>query len=108
MGTKESKRSPLDDEKIIELYFARDEKAIEETDLKYRKYLFSVVYNVLRDKLDCEECLSDAYLGAWNSMPPTRPKMLKAFLTTIARRAAIKRYHGKLKKSAVCSEMMPA
>ena len=98
-------RTPLDDEKIISLYFERDEKAIEETDFKYRKYLFSVVYNVLGDRLDGEECLNDTYLGAWNAMPPTRPCVLKAFLTTLARRAAIKRYYKGQKKSGVPSEM---
>ncbi|MBQ8439602.1 MAG: hypothetical protein IJX19_02965, partial [Clostridia bacterium] len=90
---KKAARLPLGDDGIIALYFARDEKAIEETDFKYRKYLFSVVYNVLRDRLDCEECLNDTYLGAWNAIPPSRPKVLKAFLTVIARRVAIKRYH---------------
>ena len=98
-------RYPLDDGEIIELYFARDERAIDETDIKYRKYLFSVVYNVLGDRLDGEECLNDTYLGAWNAMPPTRPCVLKAFLTTLARRAAIKRYYKGQKKSGVPSEM---
>ena len=98
-------KAPLSDEKIIELYWERDEKAIDETDRKYKKYLFSIAYNVLREKLDCEECLNDTYLGAWNAIPPSRPNVLKAFLTTIARRVAIKRYHRNLKKSVVPSEM---
>ena len=95
---KQRSRMPMDDEKIVALYFERDEKAIEETDYKYRKYLFSTVYNVLYDKGDCEECLNDTYLGAWNSMPPSRPNVLKAFLTVIARRIAIKRYHSNLRR----------
>ena len=102
---KKAARSPLGDDGIIALYFARDEKAIEETDFKYRKYLFSVVYNVLRDRLDCEECLNDTYLGAWNAIPPSRPKALKAFLTVIARRVAIKRYHRNSRRNTVPSEM---
>ena len=102
---KKQGKLPLDDESIIELYWQRDEKAIEETDNKYRKYLFSVAYNLLYERLDCEECLNDTYLGAWNAIPPTRPNALKAFLTVIVRRIAIKRYRRNLKKSTVPSEL---
>lgn len=102
---KQTARLPLDDQAIIALYWARDEKAIEETDFKYKKYLFTVVYNILRDRLDCEECLNDTYLGVWNTIPPTKPNVFKAFLTTIARRIAIKRYHSNAKKSVIPSEM---
>ena len=105
LQAKHSEKAPLSDEKIIELYWERDEKAIDETDRKYKKYLFSIAYNILREKLDCEECLNDTYLGAWNAIPPSRPNVLKAFLTTIARRIAIKRYHRNLKKSVIPSEM---
>ncbi|MBR5264720.1 MAG: RNA polymerase subunit sigma, partial [Clostridia bacterium] len=100
-----SPRRPLPDEAIIRLYWKRDEKAIEETDFKYKSYLFSVILNLLSDLRDCEECLSDTYLGAWNAMPPAKPNVLKAFLTTIARRAAIKRYHKARKKTAIPSEL---
>ncbi len=95
----------MDDEKIVELYWERDEKAIKETDFKYKKYLFSIAYNVIHDRLDCEECLNDTYLDAWNAIPPSRPNVLKAFLTTITRRIAIKRYHSKLKQNVIPSEM---
>ena len=105
---KESKNYPLSDESIIELYWLRDEKAIEESDVKYGKYLISIAYNIVRDKLDCEECLNDTYIGAWNSIPPSRPDSLKAFLATITRRIAINRYHAKQKKSTVPSEMTVA
>jgi len=105
LQAKHNVKIPLSDDKIIELYWERDEKAIEETDSKYQKYLFSIAYNILREKLDCEECLNDTYLGAWNAIPPSRPNVLKAFLTTIARRVAIKRYHRNLKKSVIPSEM---
>lgn len=105
LQAKHSENAPLSDEKIIELYWERNEKAIDETDRKYKKYLFSIAYNVLREKLDCEECLNDTYLVAWNAIPPSRPNVLKAFLTTIARRVAIKRYHRNLKKSVIPSEM---
>ena len=105
LQSKITARMPIDDGKIVELYFKRDEKAIEETDFKYRKHLFSVAYNIIHDRLDCEECLNDTYLGAWNAMPPSRPNVLKAFLTVIARRTAIKRYHSNLRKKLIPSEM---
>lgn len=97
--------TPLEDDEIIELYWQRNEAAIAETDLKYRKYLFIIAYNILNEKLDCEECLNDTYLGAWNAIPPTRPNVLKAFLTTIIRRTAMKRYQHKNRQRAVPSEM---
>lgn len=102
---KQKQKIPLRDDEIVALYFGRDERAIEETDYKYRTYLLSIAYNVLRDKYDCEECLNDTYLGAWNAIPPTRPNVLKAFLTTITRRLAIKRYHSTRRQSVVPSEM---
>ena len=102
---KKRGKLPLDDESIVELYWQRNEKAIEETDFKYKKYLLSIAYNVLHEPLDCEECLNDTYLGAWNAIPPTRPNVLKAFLTVVVRRIAIKRYHRNLKKISVPSEM---
>lgn len=103
--SKNTTKEPLSDEQIIELYWSRNEMAITETDFKYKKYLSVIIYNILNDNLDCEECLNDTYLGAWNAIPPTRPNVLKAFLMTIARRAAIKRYHSKNRKRAVPSEM---
>lgn len=103
--SKNTIKEPLSDEQIIELYWSRNEMAITETDFKYKKYLSVIIYNILNDNLDCEECLNDTYLGAWNAIPPTRPNVLKAFLMTIARRAAIKRYHSKNRKRAVPSEM---
>jgi len=105
LHAKHNEKAPLSDKMIIELYWERNERAIDETDHKYKKYLFSIAYNVLHEKLDCEECLNDTYLGAWNAIPPSRPNVLKAFLATIARRIAIKRYHRNLKKSVVPSEM---
>lgn len=105
LQSKQTARTPMDDDKIVEMYWERDEKAIEETDFKYKKYLFSIAYNVVYDRLDCEECLNDTYLGAWNAIPPTKPSVLKAFLTTITRRIAIKRYHSNLKQSVIPSEM---
>ena len=80
------------DEKIVELYWARDERAIKETDVKYGKYLFTIAYNILHDRLDCEECVNDTYLGTWNSIPPARPTVFHVFLSRITRNISINRY----------------
>lgn len=63
----------MQDLEIIELYFARNENAIKETDNKYGKLCFDVAVNILGNAEDSEECVSDTYLGAWNKIPPTRP-----------------------------------
>lgn len=103
---KQTDAAPLGDEEIIALYFARDEKAILETERKYQSYLFSLARNLLADPLDREECVSDTYLGAWRAIPPARPRFLKAFLTVILRRLAIKRYRRAEQKSHIPREMM--
>lgn len=105
LQSKRTMRIPMDDEEIVELYWNRNERAIEETDFKYKKYLFSIAYNIVHDRLDSEECLNDTYLGAWKAIPPTKPNVLIAFLTTITRRIAIKRYHSNLKQRKIPSEM---
>ena len=105
MAPFQNQASVPDDAQIIGMYWARDEKAIEYTDRKYRRYLFTVAHNIVLDRLDCEECLNDTYLGAWNAIPPSRPNVLKAFLTVILRRSATRRYHKNLRKRAIPSEM---
>lgn len=105
LQSKRSVKTPMDDEEIVELYWNRNERAIEETDFKYKKYLFSIAYNIVHDRLDSEECLNDTYLGVWKAIPPTKPNVLIAFLTTITRRIAIKRYHSNLKQRKIPSEM---
>ena len=103
IGTKAE--SGLRDERIIDLYFQRDERAIEETDLKYRKFLLPIAYNILHDPEDSEECLNDTYIDAWNSIPPARPRFLKAFLATIIRRRSIDRYKERNRQKRVVSEL---
>ena len=81
----------MDDNRIIELYLARDERAIEETKAKYGRLLLSVANSILRDRLDSEECESDTYVKAWESIPPARPTYFSAYLTRITRNLAINR-----------------
>jgi len=83
----------MEDEKIIELFFAQSELAIKELDLKYGKVCHSVSYNILHNRQDTEECVNDAYLAAWNAIPPQRPNPLLTFLCKIVRNISITRYH---------------
>ncbi len=82
----------MTDERIIEMFWSRDEAAVNESALKYGSYCRTVVKNVLGSLEDCEECLNDTWLRAWNSIPPQRPKNLKMFLAKITRNIAFDRY----------------
>ena len=103
LQTKE--KSVMSDEQIVELYWQRDECAIRETDVKYKKFLMSVAYNIVHDTCDSEECLNNTYLGAWNAIPPSRPTLLQAFLATIMRRNAIDLYKAKKRQKRIASEL---
>ena len=91
----------LSDSAIVELYWARDESAIKYTDQKYRNYLIKCAYNILSDMQDCEECLNDTYLETWNVIPPQRPRILQAFLSTIMRNLAIDKYRYKNRQKSI-------
>lgn len=82
----------MEDQKIIELYFARDEQAITQTQHKYGNYCLSVAQAILVDSADAEETVNDTWLRAWNSIPPQRPKVLKLFLAKITRNLALNTY----------------
>ena len=69
----------MEDKKIIELYFARNEQAIAETDRKYGAYCRAIAYRILEDRLDSEEVANDTYLRLWNSIPPEKPRYLRAY-----------------------------
>lgn len=81
----------MDDERILELYGRRSERAISETDARYGRMLRSLAQNILRDPADAEECVSDAYLRAWTTIPPQRPRSLAAYLARITRNLSIDR-----------------
>lgn len=81
----------MDDTEIIELYFKRDEQAVKETDSKYGRLCRSIAYNILNNREDAEECVSDAYMGVWKSIPPARPYSLVSFVCRIARNVSLKR-----------------
>lgn len=79
----------MDDGQIISLYFERDEAAISETAAKYGKFCHSIALNILSVNVDAEECVNDTYLQAWNSIPPQRPNMFRAWLGRVVRNLAI-------------------
>ena len=81
----------MKDQDIIALYFDRDEQAITQTDKKYGSLCMRISLNVLDSKPDAEECVSDTYLKTWNSIPPTRPNSLCAFVCKIARNLSLNR-----------------
>lgn len=83
----------MEDNAILDLFFARDEQAIREVDQKYGPLCLKLSRNILNSDQDAEECVNDSYLGLWNSIPPQRPNPLLSFLCRIVRNRSIARYH---------------
>lgn len=86
----------MSDEEIIDLFFERSEQAISALAEKHGHAVERVAFNILGDREDAKECVNDTWLGAWNSIPPQRPALLKAYVCKIARNLATKKYHAKL------------
>ena len=81
----------MDDKQIVDLYWARSERAIEETEHKFGSYCRTVSYNILANTEDAEECVNDTWLKAWNSMPTHRPSRLAPYLGKLARWLSLNR-----------------
>jgi RNA polymerase sigma-70 factor (ECF subfamily) len=88
----------IDDAHIVSLLFSRDEAALRLIDEQYRSLLLGIMQHILRDTQDAEECLNDTYLDAWNTIPPARPRVLGAYLVTIARRRALDAYRRRTRQ----------
>lgn len=86
----------MEDEKIVDLFFARSDLAISELDTKYGKICHQLSYKILNNLHDAEECVNDAYLGTWNAIPPQRPHSLLAFVCVLVRRYSIMRYRANI------------
>lgn len=106
LSTDTAPRTLLADEAILDLYFDRDEEAITATDKKYRSYLYTIAHNIVRDRYDCEECLDDTYLGAWNRIPPERPSVFRLFLSRMTRNQATDRFRKRSALKRVPTEML--
>ena len=85
----------IDDEKIIDLFFERSEQGIRELDNKYGAVCHNLSYNIVNNRQDAEECVNDAYLGAWNAIPPVRPNPLLSYIVKIVRNISLKIYWRK-------------
>ena len=83
----------LDDSRIIDLFYARSEQAITELSQKYGSVCRKVAGNILNDPYDAEECVNDAYWGAWKTIPPQNPNPLLTYVCRIVRNLAIAKYH---------------
>lgn len=83
----------MDDTKIIELFFQRDQQAIRELDAKYGKACHSLSFNIVNNRQDAEECVNDAYLGAWNAIPPAKPDPLLTYLCKMVRNISLNAYY---------------
>ena len=107
----------MEDERIITLYWERDENAIRETELKYGNYCHTIAYNILHSHEDSDECVNDTLSSAWDTIPPEKPNNLRCFLSRLTRNIALDRYrYDNAKKRAavldVCideyAECMPS
>lgn len=94
----------MTDERIVQLYWDRDESAVAETQDKYGRYLTKIAYNILMDMEDSLESVNDTYMHAWKSMPPHRPSILGTFLAKITRRVAIDILRKKNREKRIPSE----
>lgn len=81
----------MDDSKIIELFFARDEDAIKHTDDTYGRRLYRLADNILQNGQDAEESVSDTYMKAWDTIPPQKPQHFFGYIAKICRNFALKK-----------------
>ena len=98
----------MEDDRIVNLYWQRDERAITETAAKYGKYLHGISYQILQNTEDADECVNDTYHDAWRSMPPHRPSVLSTFLGKITRRISIDLWRKNSAKKRGGSEIVLA
>lgn len=94
----------MQDEKIVELYWERNENAIKETQEKYDRYLTKIAYNVLADFEDSREGVNETYFAAWNSMPPHKPNILSTYLGKLTRRISIDIFRKRTRNKRIPSE----
>ena len=98
----------MDDSRLVDLFLARDESAISGTAEKYGQKLLRLAKRLLGSTDDAEECINDAYLRAWDSIPPNEPRQyLFPFLARIARQNALNRVRSSAaaKRSALVVEL---
>ena len=94
--------------RIMDLFWNRDERAIADCAARYGAYLMTVARNLLPSEEDAEECVSDAYLSAWNAIPPKRPDFLRLFLARLVRNSALDRLRALSAQKRIPSRMTEA
>jgi len=113
----QGKENEMNDKDIIELYWARNEQAVSETDKKYGKFCRGIALNILSVNEDAEECVNDTYHKAWTVIPPQRPEHLRAWLGRVVRNIALnlwnknhtqKRYSGMETMFSELEECIPS
>lgn len=75
----------MEDTQIIDLFFSRDQQAIQQTEKKYGRLCYHIAWNILSSREDAEESVSDTYMKAWENIPPTKPTFFYAYLAKICR-----------------------
>lgn len=83
----------MEDQELMELFYVRSERAVRQMQDQYGGYFTQIARNILQDRRDAEECVNDALLAVWNTVPPQRPKPLLTYACRIVRNLAIKKYH---------------
>lgn len=91
-ATSHERKSIMQDEQILDLYFARDERAIAETERRYGAECKRLSMSILHSEADADECVNDTWLKAWNAIPPKRPTPFRAFLLRLTRNISINRF----------------
>ena len=95
----------MDDQAIVRLFWDRNEDAVAAAQEQYGAYCLYIAHNVLRDRQDAEECLNDALLAAWKSIPPNKPENLRTYLGKLIREIAINRWKRDRRRKRVPSEI---
>ena len=99
----------MKDNELLQLFLDRDERAISETSEKYGRYCFYIADNILPTRQDSEECVNDAYVTLWNTIPPQKPESIKGYLAKVLRNAALpmlRRQNAKKRGSGIVEEII--
>lgn len=85
----------MDDARIIDLFWRRDERAVEAVSGKYGRYCHAIARRILHSDADADESVNDTWLAAWKSIPPHRPAMLSTYLGKLTRNISLKKWHAR-------------
>ena len=99
----------MQDNELLKMYFDRNEQAISETAEQYGRYCMYIADNILQNRQDSEECVNDAYVTLWNTIPPQKPQSLKAYLAKVLRNAAlsmVRKHNAKQRGSGAVDEII--